>query len=56
MKINKIKRFEIQHFKDVYGKEPEVFISREDIEKWAKELKQDKQISGVIPYLREVKQ
>lgn len=55
MKIPKIKLFEIQRFKAIDGKEPEVFISREQISEWYDNMKKDKDISGIVPYLKEVK-
>lgn len=55
-KIRKVKRFEIQRLKSINGKEPEVIIKREQIYQWFNEMKKDKEISAVIPYLREVKQ
>lgn len=54
LRIPKVRKYKIQELKHIDGKEPEVFISREQVLKWAKEMQEDKNIKGVKPYLREV--
>ena len=51
-----MKKYTIQRLKAINGKEPEVIIPRDFII-WAyNEIKDKKDISAVVPYLKEVKE
>lgn len=54
IKMKKVKKYEIQRLKPIDGNEPELFLSKEQIEWLYFEVNQ-KEVKGIVTYLRERK-